>query len=214
MPSSSQRTPDAGRYRSSRAHLPWSRLEHAERDGHRRRHRRSTPRPPRDPLRADVPLRRGAAGLRHAPWRPALGRSAHRARAAAHVVRGARSHDGRPGARDRRGLEPAAGHLRFRPAARQRLRERTRRAAHRRSRRRTAARQPAGRRLLPHHVAHLDGLEHDAPVRGNRGRPSAARARSPSSPGRAPSSASPDRRSGSLPKTSPPTTRRPIASTS
>ena len=34
-------------------------------------------------------------------------------------------------------------------------------AAHRRSRRRTAARRPARRRLLAHHVAHLDGLEHD-----------------------------------------------------
>ena len=137
MPSSSQRKPDAGRYRSSRVHLPRSRLQHAERDGDGRRHRRRAPRSPRDPLRAVVPLRRDAPPLRHRARRPALGRSADRACAAAHVVRGARPDHGRSGARHRRRLEPPARHLGLRAAARQRLRERARPAAagHARSRR-------------------------------------------------------------------------------
>ena len=215
MPSSSQRTPDAGRYRSNRAHLPWSRLQHAERDGDRRRHRRrDTPTAARSSSsgRFATTTRCRRYGTHHGVLRSR--RSAHRACAAAHVVRGARSHDGRPGARDRRRLAPAARHLRFRAAARQRLRERARRAA---ASALSTPSQPLAGQLgdvfSRADLADLDGFEHDAPVRARSRRPSAARARSPASPARAPSSASPDRKSGSLPRTSPTATRRPIAST-
>ena len=169
MPSSNQRTPDAGRYRSSRVHLPRSRLQHAKRDGDRRRSRRRSPGPSRAALRAIVPLRRHAPRtmepsmascarpIRRTVHAPPLMWSEGLDRIMADLVRDAGVDWSRLRAVSGSAQQHGSVYVNApRPSA----------AGYARSF--AATRRPAHRRVLAQHVADLDGLEHDQPVRRHR----------------------------------------------
>ena len=215
MPSSNQRTPDAGRYRSSRVHLPWSRLQHAERDGDGRRHRRRATRTGARSSSSDrsaTTRRFPGYGTEHGVLRSADPRTVHAPplmwsealdRIMADLVRDTDVDWSR--LRAISGSAQQHGSVYVNARARQRLGtlDPSRPLA-----------DQLERRVLAPHVADLDGFEHDEPVRRDRSGGRRRRARSPASPDRARSSASRGRRSASLPRTSPTPTPRPTASTS
>ena len=152
---------------TDRAYLPWLRLQYAKPDSHSDRNRWRPPLGHRDP---NVPVRRGAALIRHPSRCPAIARRSRGARAANHVGGSDGADVRRVDDRTRPRLAAVARDIRLGTTARQRLPQ---------CGCDVAAWQPADRPLHQradrrHVVAfdrtRVDGLEHDCRVPRYRGR--------------------------------------------